>query len=131
MPREYLKGSARQEGRAFSPAVITSGGRQIWLAGVGRTVDEEGNQLHGDFEGQVRVSFLAIGDVLKRCGGKLADIVTMTVFILDVRHGDCFTAIRKEFFPGDAPSSALITVKGFARPEMMVEIQAIAVLGGE
>jgi enamine deaminase RidA (YjgF/YER057c/UK114 family) len=131
MPREYLKGNARQMERAFSPAVITSGGRQVWLAGVGRTVDEDGNRLHGDFDAQARASFRAIGEVLERCGGKLADIVTMTVFILDVRHGDRFTGIRKEFFPGDAPASALITVKGFARPEMMVEIQAIAVIGDE
>ncbi len=55
----------------------------------------------------------------------------MTVFILDVRHGDQFTAIRKEYFPENDPASALITVRGFARPEMMVEIQAIAVIGDE
>lgn len=131
MPRIYLEGNARQIERSFSPAVITSGGRQVWLAGVGRTVDGTGNQLHGDFDAQVRASFRAIGEVLGQCGGKLEDIVTMTVFILDMRHGDRFTAIRKEFFPGAAPASALITVKGFARPEMMVEIQAIAVLGVE
>ncbi len=131
MPRTYLEGNARQIERSFSPAVITTGGRQAWLAGVGRTVDEDGNELHGDFDAQVRASFRAIGGVLERCGGELADIVTMTVFILDVRHGDRFTAIRKEFFPEDAPASALITVKGFARPELRVEIQAIAVLGDE
>ena len=125
MPRIYLEGNARQIERSFSPAVITSGGRQVWLAGVGRTVDGTGNQLHGDFDAQVRASFRAIVEVLGHCGG------TMTVFILDMRHGDRFTAIRKEFFPGAAPASALITVKGFARPEMMVEIQAIAVLGVE
>lgn len=74
-------------------------------------------------------SFQATQEVLDIAGGSLHDIVTMTVFILDVRHGDRFTAIRKEYFPGDAPASALITVAGFARPEMMVEIQAIAVMG--
>ncbi len=131
MPREYLEGTPRQEERAFSPAVITKGGKQIWLAGVGRTVDGEGYELHGDFDAQVHASFRSIEEVLKRAGGKLDDIVTMTVFILDVRHGDRFTAIRKEYFPGNASASALITVKGFARPEMMVEIQAIAVIGDE
>ena len=131
MPREYLEGNPRQEQRAFSPAVITKGGKQVWLAGVGRTIDGEGNQLHGDFGAQTHASFRAIQEVLERAGGRLDDIVTMTVFILDVRHGDRFTAIRKEYFPENAPASALITVKGFARPEMMVEIQAIAVIGDE
>lgn len=131
MPREYLEGTSRQEERAFSPAVITNGGKQVWLAGVGRTVDEEGNELHGDFAAQAHASLRTIGEVLERAGGTLNNIVTMTVFILDVRHGDQFTAIRKEYYPENAPASALITVKGFARPEMMVEIQAIAVIGDE
>ena len=61
-------------------------------------------------------------------GGKLNDITTMTVFITDARYGDEFIKIRKEFFSGDYPCSALITVAGLARPEMLVEIQAIAVL---
>ena len=69
--------------------------------------------------------------MLDLAGGSLHDIVTMTVFILDVRHGDQSTAVRKEYFLGDAPASALITVAGFARLEMMVEIQAIAVMGDE
>lgn len=128
MPREYYKGTW-QEDRAFSPAVVTQGGKHVWLAGVGMWRDEDGNALVGDFEAQVRASFRAIETTLERAGGTLQDIVTMTVFILDVRHGDRFVDIRKEYFMDGFPASALITVSGFARPEMMVEIQAIAVVG--
>jgi 2-iminobutanoate/2-iminopropanoate deaminase len=130
MPREYFKGTW-QEDRSFSQAVATKGGRTIWLAGVGMWRDSKGNLLAGDFEGQVRASFEQIGETLGRAGGKLADIVTMTVFILDVRHGNEFVEIRKHYFPDGFPGSALITVAGFAKPEMMVEIQAIAVVGDE
>ncbi len=130
MPREYFKGTW-QEGRSFSPAVVTEGGKQIWLAGVGMWRDEEGNSLAGDFDAQVHASFQAIEKTLVRAGGKLEDIVTMTVFTLDVRHGNRFVEIRKEYFPSGFPGSALITVAGFAKPEMMVEIQAIAVVGDE
>ena len=93
--------------------------------------DGEGNSLAGDFEAQVHASFAGIGENLARAGGKLQDIVTMTVFILDVRHGEQFVKIRKAYFPDGFPGSALITVAGFAKPEMMVEIQAIAVVGDE
>lgn len=49
----------------------------------------------------------------------------MTVFISDARYGDRFIAIRKEILPsGKYPASALIAVAGFARPNMMVEIQS-------
>ena len=130
MPREYFKGTW-QEKRSFSPAVVTKGGKQVWLAGVGMWRDEEGNSLAGDFDAQVHASFQVIEKTLGRTGGKLQDIVTMTVFILDVRHGDRFVEIRKEYFSDDFPGSALITVAGFAKPEMMVEIQAVAVVGDE
>lgn len=130
MPRAYIKGTW-QEDRAFSPAVVTRGGEHVWLAGVGATVDEEGNSLAGDFEAQVGATFRAIGKTLERAGGRLQDIVTMTVFILDVRHGDRFVEMRKRYFPEGYPASALITVAGFARPEMMIEIQAVAVVGEE
>ena len=68
---------------------------------------------------------------LERAGGKLQDIVTMTVFTLNVQYGGRFVELRKQYFPNGYPGSALITVAGFAKPEMMVEIQAIAVVGEE
>ena len=131
MPREYFKGTW-QEDRSFSPAVATRGGRTVWLAGVGMWRDGEGNSLAGDFEAQVHASFAGIGENLARAGGKLQDIVTMTVFTLDVRYGEkIIPEIRRQYFPDAFPAAALITVSGFARPDMMIEIQAIAVVGEE
>jgi enamine deaminase RidA (YjgF/YER057c/UK114 family) len=67
---------------------------------------------------------------LRRAGGTLADLVTMTVFIKEPRYGDRFVEIRKQLFPdGNFPASALITVSNFARPGMEIEIQGIAVIG--
>jgi enamine deaminase RidA (YjgF/YER057c/UK114 family) len=53
----------------------------------------------------------------------------MTVFINDPRHGDRFTQIRKEILKDNFPASALITVTAFARPEILIEIQGVAVIG--
>ena len=55
-------------------------------------------------------------------------MVTMTVFITDPRYGDRLTQLRKEIFGDDFPASALITVAGLARPEMLVEVQGVAVI---
>lgn len=52
----------------------------------------------------------------------------MTVFLTDSRYGDEFVALRKGYFTRGYPGSALITVHSLARPEMLLEIQAIAVL---
>ena len=67
---------------------------------------------------------------LRRAGGSLASLVTMTVFIKEARYGDRFVELRRQKFPdGNYPASALITVTNFARPGMEIEIQAIAVIG--
>lgn len=129
MPRRHLEGTWQKD-RAFSPAVVTQGGTTIWVAGHGATQDDAGESLAGDFDAQVHQSFKNIERTLASAGATLADIVTMTVYITDVRHGDRFIAIRKALYPsGKYPASALITVTGFARPEMLVEIMPVAVVG--
>ena len=124
---EYIQG-AREEGRSYSPAVVTQGGNIIWLAGSGGRTDAAGEPIT-DFGEQVHQTFRNLEATLERAGGTLQDIVTMTVFISDVRHGDEFVRIRAEYFDDGYPGSALITVVGFANTEMLVEVQAIAVVG--
>lgn len=126
---EHLEGTDFQKSRAFSPAVITQGGKTVWLAGQTATVDENGKDISGDFEAQTRTIFALIDKTLRCCGGTLANVVTMTVFINDPRHGDQFVKLRAAHFPaGNFPASALITVSHFARPGMLIEIQAVAVI---
>ena len=127
---QYLEGSATQKERAFSPAVVTRGGRIIWLAGQTTTTDLNGKSLVGDFQGQARTDFALIDRTLKRSGGSLQNLVTMTVFINDPRNGDPFVKMRHEMFPGGKfPASALITVSNFAQPGILIEIQGVAVIG--
>jgi 2-iminobutanoate/2-iminopropanoate deaminase len=125
MSKEYVKGD-QQQARSYSKVVKTQGGTTLYLAGVGGSNDDDGNLL--DFAGQTRRAFTRIAENIEAAGGKLSDMVTMTVFMTDPRFGDQFTQIRKEFFADNYPGSALITVAGLARPEMLVEIQGIAVI---
>ncbi len=126
---EYLDGTDFQNSRAFSPAVITQGGKTVWLAGQTATVDDAGKNISGNFEAQARAIFASIDKTLRRAGGTLANLVTMTVFINDPRHGDSFVKIRNEFFKdGKFPASALLTIAHFARPGMLIEIQGVAVI---
>ena len=120
------------ERRAFSRAVATTGGTTVWVAGHTTLTDADGNDISGDFEAQTREVFRLIEQRLAYYGGTLSDIVTMTVYIQDVRDGDRFVEMRSEYFnEGRYPSSALITVVGFARPGTMIEIKPTAVIGQE
>jgi enamine deaminase RidA (YjgF/YER057c/UK114 family) len=74
--------------------VISEGGRIVWLAGQTGTTDDQGKSLAGDFEGQGRQIFRAFDNTLQKAGGKLADMVQMTVFVTDVRYGERLWQIR-------------------------------------
>lgn len=128
MERQYVEGTW-QKRRAFSPAVSVRGGRMVFVAGHGAPHDASGRSLAGDFDAQVHESFRLMGESLAQAGARLADLVTMTVFLIDTRYGDRFTELRAGYFPdGKYPASAMIAVKGFAQAAMMVEIQGIAVV---
>jgi enamine deaminase RidA (YjgF/YER057c/UK114 family) len=129
MKIQHLEGTEHQKSRAFSPAVVTEGGRIVWLAGQTTTTDLDGKDISGKFDEQARTVFALMNRTLERAGASLANLVTMTVFINDARYGDRFVQIRKEVFPdGRFPCSALLTISGFARPGILIEIQAVAVV---
>jgi 2-iminobutanoate/2-iminopropanoate deaminase len=121
--RQYHAPDPRTKARAYSRAVITRGGATVWLAG--QTAAGPG----ADFETQTREVFARLDETIRAVGGHgLQDMVIMTVFIKDARHGDRFVELRREIFKDNFPASALITVSGFARPEILVEVQGVAVV---
>ncbi len=128
--QKYIKGERPQQ-RGYSLAVITEGGKTVWLGGQIATVDDAGKSLAGDFDGQVRQIFKLMNATLEKAGGKLSHMVQMTVFITDVRNGDRLTEIRREIFGDNFPGSALITVTALADPNAKIEIQGYAVIGSK
>ena len=128
--KDFIKGERPQQ-RGYSQAVITDGGKIVWLAGVLAVVDDSGKSLAGDLDGQVRQIFKLLNATLEKAGGKLSDMVQMTVFITDVRYGDRVTQIRREILGDNFPGSALITVTALAIPEAKIEIQGYAVIGSK
>lgn len=127
MKKSFVRGTWQAK-RAYSPAVITEGGKMLWIAGHTGAVDDSGKSLAGNFDAQCRQTFRNIEKTLAEAGAKLSDLVTMTVFLIDARYTTRMTELRTEIFGKDFPASAAITVAGFAQPEMMIEIQCIAVV---
>jgi len=118
-----------QKSRSYAPAVVTEGGRTVWLAGLLAPEDEDGASLAGDFRAQVRCVFRKMARQMEEVGGSLDDVVTMTGYITEVRYNLDFVELRKEFFSEDRyPASTLVTVQALNRPEAMVEVTATAVL---
>src|SRR5437667_12211384 len=77
--KECYAPDARAQERGFSRAVITEGGKTIWLGGQTGSPEKT-------FEGQVREILAELDKTIKAVGGSgLKDIVTTTVFITDPR----------------------------------------------
>jgi enamine deaminase RidA (YjgF/YER057c/UK114 family) len=113
---------------SYSPAVVTEGGKTIWLAGHVGFVDDSGGSLAGNFDAQTHQAFKNVEKTLQRAGATLKDIVWMTVAVSDGRYSQRFTDLRKEIYGRDFPASTLLTVVAFAVPEALLEITAIAVV---
>ena len=113
----------------FVVTVAAGAEKTVWLAGQTATEDLNHKPIAGDFDAQTRTVFALLDQTLKRAGGSLRNMVSMTVFINDPRNGDRFIELRRTMFPdGKYPASALITVSNFARPGILIEIQGVAVI---
>jgi 2-iminobutanoate/2-iminopropanoate deaminase len=129
MPK-HVAGGDFHKNFTFSPAVLTEGGRIVWLAGAIALRDEGGKDLTGDFGAQVDAVFRNMDRQLKSSGGQLSDLVTMTVYVTDAASVPRLVESRKKFFPNERyPASTLIAGCGFALPGILIEIQGIAVIG--
>jgi 2-iminobutanoate/2-iminopropanoate deaminase len=111
--------------RSYSHGVRA--GNLLFLAGQTGT-DAEPRAGMGRFELQTRRIFERMQMILEGAGASPADLVSMTVFITDIRFGDEFVRLRGEILQRDFPASALIGVSHLANPEALIEIQAIASL---
>lgn len=103
----------------------------LFLSGTA-SVDEHGQSVHqGDFAAQARRVFSNIEGLLQSEGGDWHDIVRTTCFLTDFRHYDLFNAVRNSFYAerGLDPFPASTCVQAqLCRPELLVEIDAIAIL---
>ncbi len=126
---EFMSQTDAGKGRTYSPAVVTEGGRTIWLSGETAITDLNGKDIKGDFEAQVRTIFALMEKTLKQAGGSLKNVVATTTFITDPRNGPILSKVRADIYPdGNFPASAMITVSNLAVPGMLIEIQGVAVI---
>jgi guanosine-3',5'-bis(diphosphate) 3'-pyrophosphohydrolase len=69
--------------------------------------------------------------ICEAAGGGLGDLVKMTIFMVDITKNTEVWRARREFFSGDFPASTLVEVRSLAGAETLVEIEAVAYLGGK
>jgi enamine deaminase RidA (YjgF/YER057c/UK114 family) len=124
--KQYIK-TAHAQDSAYSQAVVAAPGRTIYLAGTAGGSDDTGKPIE-DFEGQVRQLFHTFSVTLGQAGGKLSDIVTMTVVLKDFKYAKEFVDIRKQLFGDNFPASTIVNGTVLASPQTLISIQGVAVV---
>ena len=91
-------------------------------------VDFAGNLVPGDVVSQTRQVFANIAVVLAAAGGSFADVVKVTVFLIDVDDRRAVNVVREEVFGESRPASTLVEVSSLAIPGARIEVEAVALI---
>jgi len=95
-------------------------------------LDENGEIVGpGDVVSQARCVHELLGKVFAHAGASFADVLKVTVFLLDAGDRHAVNEVRKEFFGPALPASTLIQVGALVVPELLVEIEAVVALPAE
>ena len=108
----------------------------VWIGGQ-VALDTESNVVHpGDMAGQARYVYEAIDRLLHEAGATFADVVKLNTFIaLDPadpefdRKWEAMSAVRHEFVAEDGPATLGVPVPALRYPGLLVEVDAMAVIG--
>lgn len=118
-----------QNGRAFNHGVIEPEGRRLHMTGQVAWDGDGALVGAGDPEAQVRQCFANVEHILAAAGGRLDDIVSLTIYFLNPADLPVIQRVRAEMFtPPTAPASILIQTPGLVAPELLVELVPSAVI---
>ena len=126
---EFLNPDGLFKPSTFTQVVIGKGGRMVFISGqTARNADSIVVGI-GDVKAQTEQAIKNLRVAVEAAGGSMADIAKITTFIVDLKPDDRIwigTLVRK-YFPRP-PAHTLIGISDLATPELLVEIEAFAVL---
>ena len=110
-------------------AVVTEGGRIVWLRGqCPQELDDGANLDSHDPVAQTHKVMQNIQQLIEEAGGGMEHLVKVVVYITDVRHREAVYRTMGEYTKGVHPVSTGLVVQALARPEWLVEIDGTAVI---
>ena len=103
-------------------------GSQVFIAGM---ISRTGTETVGgaSMYEQARAIFAKIKHLMEAAGGRMDDIVKVVIYVTDIKRREEVWKARREVFSGDFPVSTLIEIRALATPDLLVEIDAIGILG--
>jgi enamine deaminase RidA (YjgF/YER057c/UK114 family) len=129
--RQVINPWSWQDQFGFVQANLVSEGERVLYCSGQTSVDAEGNPVHGgDMAAQLSQALDNLETVLEQAGARLSDVVRLDYYVTDV---EALAAAQESVSLRLAeancrPASTLLVVAGLALPELMVELEATAVV---
>jgi reactive intermediate/imine deaminase len=124
----YLNPTTLSTPTGYSHVVEVSGGRTIYIAGQ-VSLDISGNIVgKGDFAVQTVQVFENLKLALAAAGATFDDVVKVNTYVTDMSQLPALRDVRARYYGRNAPASTLVQIEKLAREELMIEIEAIAVI---
>jgi enamine deaminase RidA (YjgF/YER057c/UK114 family) len=109
--------------------VVVARGSMVFVRGqIGQDLDTSANVAVGDAAGQAEQAMANIAMLLDEAGAKLEHVTKITIYLIDPRYREAVYRVVGRWLKGVFPVSTGIVVSALARPEWLVEIDAIAVI---
>ena len=109
---------------------VTGPNRTIYISGQ-IAFDKDGKVVGaGDMKAQAEQVFKNLETALAAAGAKFSDVVKMNSYITDMSKVQAVRDVRAIYFKDATPASTFVEVKGLVRPELLLEIEVVAVVAG-
>lgn len=106
-------------------------GNMAYLSGVAALTNSGEIVGEGDFDAQADQVFRNIDEVLKIVGSGLDQVIKVTIYLTDMGHFGKIVDLRAKWFTAPYPADTIVEVSALALPQLMIEIDVIALVDGE
>ena len=125
----YLNPPSLAKPTGYTHVVVAPDGHTVYIAGE-VALDSTGQVVGAaDFTAQADRAFANLGRALASVGGTMSDLVKTTTFITDAKNIAAIREIRGHYLDqAHLPASTLVVISSLARPELLIEVEAVAIL---
>ncbi len=112
----------------FSLGMAAEGSRMLFVSGMAG-IDSSWQPVSSDIRAQTEQTFENICAILNSGGASLNDVVKLTIFLKSVKDYPAVNEVRARYFKAPYPASTCVEVSNFVLDGLLVEIDAVAVIG--
>jgi isochorismate pyruvate lyase len=125
-PKRTFSGAPWEKQVGYCRAVRI--GQHIYVSGTAASDGKGGVSAPGDAYAQAKRCFEIIQKALRDLGADTKHVVRTRMFVTDIARWADYGRAHQEFFGENPPATAMLEVKGLIHPDMLIEVEADAVL---